>query len=282
MKTARRLPGSRSPAPSLTLSLCLTLLLTLSLTLPPRAADARVRSSFTSVVKDGMDLVLLDLFRKAEVRALAGRAGSIDVMVFSFTTRPLADEILRIAAAYPDLVKVRVMLDGAQMSNSETHMGPYLYHASRGEYGEACIGPCDDGTCEAACAESLQALLGGAKLPNLEVRYWFYDAWVWNAAKKMPAYSHSKGLLLHHKSAIVNRQILATGSYNWSASAAKSNYENLQVFSGTREQGVVSEFLAEFEAIWSDPERSVSTGEGQARKKVIWDDLYKAHGIEPD
>jgi phosphatidylserine/phosphatidylglycerophosphate/cardiolipin synthase-like enzyme len=115
------------------------------------------------------------------------------------------------------------------------------------------------------------------KLANVEVRYWFYDAWVWNAAKKMPDYSHSKGLLLHHKSAIVNRQILATGSYNWSASAAKSNYENLQVFSGTREQGVVADFLAEFEAIWSHPERSVTTEEGQARKTEIWNGLYKAN-----
>ncbi|MBM4396977.1 MAG: hypothetical protein FJ087_14980 [Deltaproteobacteria bacterium] len=97
----------------------------------------------------------------------------------------------------------------------------------------------------------------------------------------MPAFSHSKGVLTHHKAAIVNRQALATGSYNWSASAAKSNYENVQVFSGTRERRVVAEFLAEFEAIWPDPERSVTTEEGRARKAAIRDALYETHGVEP-
>jgi phosphatidylserine/phosphatidylglycerophosphate/cardiolipin synthase-like enzyme len=244
-------------------------------------AAARVRTYFTSELKDATDGVLIDAFRKASARAKVGRKGQIDVLVFSFTTRALADEILRIADAYPDLVSVRVMLDGSQMSESEAHMGPYLYHAARGEYEDACRSPCEDVECEHACVTGLASALGGRTLANVAVRYWFYDAWVWSETKKMPAFSHSKGVLMHHKAAVVNRQLLATGSYNWSASAAKTNYENVQVFSGTRERRVVDEFLAEFEAIWHDPERSVTTEEGRARKAAIWDALYEAHGVEP-
>ena len=69
-------------------------------------AGARGRTHFTSELKDATDQVLIDAFGKAEARARAGRKGTIDVLVFSFTTRALADEILRIADAWPDLVDV--------------------------------------------------------------------------------------------------------------------------------------------------------------------------------
>ena len=247
-------------------------LLALLLALP---STGRIRSYFTSVDKAGMDDILIEVLRQAEVRAKAGRQATIDVLVFSFTTKSLADELLRIAAAYPELVQVRVMLDITQMSQGQSHKGPYMYYASIGNYWKACDIDCGDDECISTCMENLQSMLGGVELKNFKVRYWFYNAWVWSSSKNMPSYHHSKGKLMHHKSVVVNGQILASGSYNWSVTAAKKNYENFQIFSGTREQKVVQDFLAEFEAIWNHPENAVTTEEGQARKSEIWDTLYE-------
>ena len=52
---------------------------------------------------------------------------------------------------------------------------------------------------------------------------------------------------MHHKFAVVDREVLLTGSYNWTRSAAKYNEENILV---TRERGVVAEFQKEFDRLW--------------------------------
>ena len=52
---------------------------------------------------------------------------------------------------------------------------------------------------------------------------------------------------MHHKFMVVDNQILITGSYNWTMSAARYNYENILV---TTEAGVVKSFLQEFNQLW--------------------------------
>ncbi len=54
---------------------------------------------------------------------------------------------------------------------------------------------------------------------------------------------------MHHKFAVFDRRVLATGSYNWTRTAAEENYENLVV---TDEPRLVAPFLAEFERLWTD------------------------------
>ena len=53
--------------------------------------------------------------------------------------------------------------------------------------------------------------------------------------------------LMHHKFAIFDGVSLATGSYNWTRSAASSNQENLIV---TSHPPLVRDFAAEFERLW--------------------------------
>lgn len=53
--------------------------------------------------------------------------------------------------------------------------------------------------------------------------------------------------LMHHKFAIFDGTSLATGSYNWTRSAASSNQENLIV---TSHPPLVRDFAAEFERLW--------------------------------
>jgi cardiolipin hydrolase len=52
---------------------------------------------------------------------------------------------------------------------------------------------------------------------------------------------------MHHKFAIFDDDIVATGSFNWTRSAADENQENLVVLDDT---GVVRRFRTEFEALW--------------------------------
>ena len=52
---------------------------------------------------------------------------------------------------------------------------------------------------------------------------------------------------MHHKFCIVDKEILLTGSYNWTKSAADRNQENLLV---TEDPKMVKAYLNEFEKLW--------------------------------
>lgn len=52
---------------------------------------------------------------------------------------------------------------------------------------------------------------------------------------------------MHHKFAIIDNEVLLTGSYNWTRSAANYNHENLLV---TNQPALVNAFLTEFDSLW--------------------------------
>ncbi len=54
---------------------------------------------------------------------------------------------------------------------------------------------------------------------------------------------------MHHKFAVIDKEYLMTGSYNWTRSAASYNHENLLL---TSDEGVVKEYLKEFEKLWQE------------------------------
>ncbi len=53
--------------------------------------------------------------------------------------------------------------------------------------------------------------------------------------------------LMHHKFAVIDGKVLLTGSFNWTASAEKLNYENLLVFYSEK---LASIYEKEFKRIW--------------------------------
>ena len=55
--------------------------------------------------------------------------------------------------------------------------------------------------------------------------------------------------LMHHKFAVFDDRLVATGSYNWTQSAEHANYENLVVLD---EPEVVARFQQEFQRLWRD------------------------------
>ena len=53
--------------------------------------------------------------------------------------------------------------------------------------------------------------------------------------------------MMHHKFIIIDKEMLLTGSYNWTASGAAYNRENVFI---TDEKYVVDRFIGEFEKLW--------------------------------
>ena len=57
-----------------------------------------------------------------------------------------------------------------------------------------------------------------------------------------------KNGLMHNKFAIFDRQLLLTGSYNWTETAEHYNYENALFLS---DKSVIKEYIGEFDSLWS-------------------------------
>lgn len=55
--------------------------------------------------------------------------------------------------------------------------------------------------------------------------------------------------LMHHKFAVFDERLVATGSYNWTNSAEHANYENLVVL---EEPKLVERFQQEFRRLWRE------------------------------
>jgi hypothetical protein len=53
---------------------------------------------------------------------------------------------------------------------------------------------------------------------------------------------------MHHKFAIIDDKVVITGSYNWTSSAEKNNYENLLIFPDSR--ALVRIYEKEFKKLW--------------------------------
>ena len=52
---------------------------------------------------------------------------------------------------------------------------------------------------------------------------------------------------MHHKFAVFDRRLLATGSYNWTRSAARNNHENIAI---TDDPRLVEPYRDEFDRLW--------------------------------
>ncbi len=235
-------------------------------------AEARVEAHFSSVRGVNLDDVLVDAWALAEGAARRGEPATIDIAIFSFTTQELADELLRLARDNPTL-RIRVLADLSQLSQSQRHMSPYLEFAAEGDYRGACkVLP---SRYRRACRDRLEVVLEGALLDNIEVAYKYYDAYVYGVGGRV-SLEHRLSKLMHHKFVVVNGEHLVTGSYNFSPTARRKNYENLMVFAGANERDLVADFAAEFEAMWGDDEIVMLGAAVREWRRALIADMYQA------
>jgi cardiolipin hydrolase len=74
------------------------------------------------------------------------------------------------------------------------------------------------------------------------------------ARRGIPTRTDQTANHMHHKFAIIDHNTVATGSYNWTRSAADRNHENILV---TDDSAVCKPYLKEFERLWPKMKRKV-------------------------
>jgi hypothetical protein len=231
----------------------------------PLVSYAKVEVYFNS--QQCLDDVLIKGFQKAEEAAREGKEASIDILIFSFTSLGLGDELLRLAWDNPKL-KIRILADLSQLKRGEYHVPPDIEDIISGKmedykrvaerrtsYIEEKIER------EERFKKTLNGLVARYRkkpIPNIEVRYKWYPAFSWNNEEGRPTYAHfhPTASILHHKAVIINGEILLVGSYNWSESAEIKNLENLMLFSGGEEERIVEDFKEEFSVLWNEGAKS--------------------------
>ena len=63
----------------------------------------------------------------------------------------------------------------------------------------------------------------------------------------LPVRVDNSRAMMHHKFVVIDNRVLMSGSYNWTASGAAYNRENMFI---TNDQRVVRQFADEMEKLW--------------------------------
>jgi hypothetical protein len=235
-------------------------LIVLALLFPAAAQAADV--SFNSRGDDLTGKVIEAMDRN--VAAAAGRPVDFDVNLFAFTEPTIADHMLALAKANPNL-HIQLVTDWSTLSDSAGHRPPYLERAATGDYAGACAVVGGTAAKKAACVANLQSMLGGQLLPNVGIHYKKDDPYTWDAAAHAAKYDHAKTQGLDHHKGIafvvdgVPTELL-TGSFNWSPTGNEDNFENLMDFrrDAPGERPLIREFAAEATAMYHNAAVSLS------------------------
>ncbi len=215
------------------------------------------------------------------VAAANGKPVEFRVNIFAFTEESIADKMLELAKANPNL-KIEMVTDWSMLSTSGSHRAPYLEAAAAGDYQDACDGIGGAASVRSACVAKLESLLGGGGLDNIAIHYKKDDPYKWDPQRGV-VYDHSATEGLDHHKGIaflvdgVPTEML-TGSFNWSPTANDSNYENLMRFSRDTpaERELIKAYAAEAGAMFHNA--AVSLSGADARIYKTW--LYKKKAYE--
>ena len=257
---------------------------------PAARAAGGIESRFNSVER--LERYVKETFSEAVVRAQKGAPAAIDIMTFSFTSPTLADSLLRIARDYPS-VRIRIIANLSQLFREPTSVVPDIEAIASGkveayrtvaERRRAFIK--DPEERNASVESEFKQVMSEYRqkpLPNIELKYKWFPSFSWEPARGKADYDHfhPKSSLLHHKAAIINGETLVTGSYNWSNYAETKNLENLLIVRGEADRKLVTDFLAEFEAMWNDPSLAKTSAECMELKERICAELEREHAKDP-
>jgi len=254
--------------------------------LAPSPSAGKIDVHFNSVER--LEKYVKEVFSGAVSRAKGGQEGTIDIMIFSFTSPSLADSLLRIARDFP-AVKIRILANLSQLFREPTSVLPEMEGIISGKADAYRLAAAkrksfikDPEQRKLAVDSELKQIISEYRqkpIPNIEIRYKWFPAFSWDDKAGTSAYDHfhPKAALLHHKSAVVNGETLVTGSYNWSTYAETKNLENLMIISGPEDRALIADFQAEFEAMWNDPDIAKSGDECKALQKKICAELDRQH-----
>jgi phosphatidylserine/phosphatidylglycerophosphate/cardiolipin synthase-like enzyme len=258
------------------------------------AAPGGVKVIFNGEPKDeehyyAIDSALLEALNQANYKN-----GTIDIFMFSWTHFQLAQYLLEVAQRFPH-VKVRILMDQTQVIADEEHKGiiaPYLEQKIRENkldnvsikykwrsnlfFFEDLVIPTEEGeagtTSETATVDPQLDGVPAADA-NKSAKTEPPKPPAKDPLKPVPI--HWRNYILHHKVLIVNRSLMAAGSYNWSSSAERRNLENMMLFNGKYpgHQAIIDSMLAEFDYLWQCDYVPAPCGEKVTRPQVVSETL---------
>jgi phosphatidylserine/phosphatidylglycerophosphate/cardiolipin synthase-like enzyme len=208
---------------------------------------------FTSLVGgNALRQRILDVIADALVLTKVGKV-DVHVMMFAFTDEAIADALADAADRCPGMT-IRILADWSQRIRVRSQQVGRL------------------------------ARLG---LHNLHVRYKRDQPYLWDSVAGHMRWSyHTSHGLLHHKTLSVlldghPRQLIC-GSFNWTASAARS-YENLLIVAADEPEScrLMARVQLEFEALWSDGHATFSPDEAHLHYRAILDQYRREPHISP-
>lgn len=216
-----------------------------------------IKSYFSSTTDDLADVVIGAM--RDTVQAANGKPVELHAMIFAFTEKKIADEMVKLAKEHPN-VEIRLITDFAQLTTSGGRQPSRLHQRAQ--------------------EEGLSDRIG-VKLKK-------DTPYVWDNKLKRPVYHHgtSKGLN-HHKGLITlidgKPHQLVTGSYNWSKTASSVNYESLFVIEGKNpaNRKLLDDYQAEFAAFYNHHD-SLGVEETRAFKAELFNSLRAANGVAPE
>ncbi|MEJ2744288.1 MAG: phospholipase D-like domain-containing protein [bacterium] len=258
--------------------------------LAPPIASGKIETHFNSTER--LEKYIKGAFSTAVSRAKEGKQGTIDIMIFSFTSHNLANSLLRIARDFPK-VKIRIIANLSQLFREPTSVMPDIENIALGkldayrkvaERRKYYIKNTEER--KPAIESEFKQIVSEFRqkpLSNIEIKYKWFPAFSWDEKKGKADYDHfhPKAALLHHKSVVANGETLVTGSYNWSNYAETKNLENVMIVSGPEDRKIITDFQAEFEAIWNDPNLAKSPAECRALKDKICAEIDRQHKTSP-
>lgn len=195
----------------------------------------------------------------AIIQAINGATDSILVASGHLRHRAVAEALMARRAADPTL-DIRVVLDGQEYVSRTKHEEQVSDRADCRAEAEtdAQLRQCNDrgfyfGYQLEACAGDAAAEVEGSVCPagyayrsptsrgdTVGVRYKFYSY-----------YWHHSFAQMHNKLLIIDGDELWTGSFNLSDNAEHNTFENMVVLRGEQHSGLIAEYVAYFESLWS-------------------------------
>lgn len=169
----------------------------------------------------------------ALVAAIEGASESIHIASGHLRLRPVAEALTTRARQSPDM-DIRVYLDGQEYISAATHQRQVdALEDCLAEAGASAteIRECND-------RGYRHGFIVGES--GVAVRYKFY-AYRWHV---------SYAQQMHHKYIIIDGDELWTGSFNLSGNAEHNTFENMLMFRGGDNAGLVARYEANFEALW--------------------------------
>lgn len=189
------------------------------------------------------------------IKKAAGKPVDINMMLFAFTDKVMADQIVDMAKQHPN-VTFRLLTDWTQLATSGGRQPPRL-----------------------------AKLVEDEGIENIIVKFKKDAPYVWDSNRKRPRFSHghTKGLN-HHKGFVTmidgRPEKMATGSFNWSVTAMDKNYENVMLLDrqAPDNRRIMKGYAKEFEAFWNNDDVALLYGEARKEKNRLYKELYESHG----